>query len=275
MANRARLGMTLTCVGSGSDEKVRPGRDICQSVHHKGKTRKTTLNRIKQTMTEKSTPPLKTSGNPVGDNGPPKKSQRAFDETQLWGFDPVQLLQTIIFPGDDLDWKMRRDKGIRREIIIQGSAWMRGDDDEKLVPTGQGGGGLQAKKFIQNRIARHSKLIQRSFRVSGSQSPGKLIPQPVVVQMGANVSYSSTSPEALERLHLIRSAAAVTLQSIIRGWETRKKYLLVKEGDISQMSLRASMAGMPLAKGERPKAVYGSWEITVSELASLVIFQNC
>ena len=230
----------------GSSERTREGH----FSHLNHIPLQTFNNLLGKTMADKNTPPMAAVS---------KKPQQAFDETQLWGFDPVKLLQTLAFPGDDLDWKMRRDKRVRREIVVQGRAWMRGSDEE-ITPKGRAVEPIG--KGPTNRLQQHNRLRQRSFRGPNTlqATPGKLLPQQQV-QMGA--AYSSSSPEALERLHLIRSAAAVTLQAIVRGWETRKKYLIVKEGDLSQQSRRASIAGMPLGKGERPKAIYGSWDMTV------------
>ncbi|KAI8825617.1 uncharacterized protein EV422DRAFT_133570 [Fimicolochytrium jonesii] len=122
---------------------------------------------------------------------------------QTWGFDPLLLLETVEFPNDKSEKLLRRSKAAR---------WLA----------------LQRQALpIPPDTPPRPKLPHSSNQ--SLSTPRPIISLPYTVE---------DEPEVRERL--ARLAAVLILQSLYRGWRTRRKYIQVICGQLTVQTHRLS-----------------------------------
>jgi hypothetical protein len=125
---------------------------------------------------------------------------------QIWGFDPLALLSKLEFPNDRDERRLQRFRSARLALLAQ-------------------------RLFILQERKIHEPKGTPALQSLRSETPPNESPR------------KWTAPkETSNQFHLLRFAAAVMIQALYRGWNTRRKYLAVKCGELSLESLRPSEA---------------------------------
>lgn len=138
-------------------------------------------------------------------------------KNQIWGFDPLELLETIEFPSDQYEQEILRSKTARM-VRSWYLLWWLLYIYFILSPT-----------FNRNKNAiRRNESILEAF----NQAKQKLIHQ--------SNYHEDVDPETFDleefQDHLAKVAAVVTIQAVYNGWNTRRKYLMVISGQFYQFT---------------------------------------
>ncbi|TPX65299.1 hypothetical protein SpCBS45565_g05256 [Spizellomyces sp. 'palustris'] len=137
---------------------------------------------------------------------------------QLWGFDPLQLLETVEFPNDRYEKYLRRNKAARMMAI-------------RRIP-----------------LPVTPPTSETSTPISTKPSTAATLPSSTSHQMSQHhlrrsiLSPASTAirDEATLREQLARLAATLLIQAMFRGWRTRTKYIAVVYAKVSVQTHRLS-----------------------------------
>ncbi|KAI9102684.1 hypothetical protein DFS34DRAFT_610101 [Phlyctochytrium arcticum] len=171
---------------------------------------------------------------PTSRESPPRKSfyslrtpQAAKMNTtidQMWGFDPMQLLESVEFPNDQYERRLRRDRHARsmaiRYLDLDSTVTISlpsMDDDE---------GSSQALDALKSSTSEGRKTITDAQRLCRRNN--------------MTGSTAALREDGILKEHLAKLAAALMIQSVFRGWRTRTKYIAVVEGRLSIRTLRAA-----------------------------------
>ncbi|RKO88857.1 hypothetical protein BDK51DRAFT_26479 [Blyttiomyces helicus] len=132
---------------------------------------------------------------------------------QLWGFNPLELLESVKFPSDKQETLIRRSKSARM-MAIRGISIVVDDSDAEAPAS-------PAESAASSPPA--SAAPTRRRRASAVYNGWGAIP---------------IEDEAVLLDQLSRSAAALLIQSAFRGWRTRRRYVAVVYGAMSEKLLR-------------------------------------
>ncbi|KAJ3037680.1 hypothetical protein HDV00_001402 [Rhizophlyctis rosea] len=110
---------------------------------------------------------------------------------QLWGFDPIKLLETIEFPNDKYE----------RQLKI-------------------------SKKARLLALARLPIPLNGTLNSLDIAAPPDRRPSPSQMRRSSIAGTAAREDNALKE-QLARSAAAIIIQSAVRGWQTRRKFVAV------------------------------------------------
>ena len=130
---------------------------------------------------------------------------------QIWGFDPVKLINQLEFPNDREELLLKRSHAARLRI-------------------------LRARNEIIHLSQESTMALAHQPEPSSKKRPS---------QMSENASKTAATADSEARAlkwQLLRFAATVSIQAYFRGWNTRRKYLIVRNPDLSIHSVRASEA---------------------------------
>ncbi|KAI8853408.1 hypothetical protein BC829DRAFT_382734 [Chytridium lagenaria] len=159
--------------------------------------------------------------------------------TQIWGFDPMELLASVEFPNDRYERLLRRSKEARMLAIRR---------QDITLPTSDS---LQAS--AANLAPARSELFLTTssmLNVNLDATNGLRASSAAHRLHTANVTNQNTRKEDIAlREQLARSAAAILVQCLFRGWTVRRKYVAVVYFNLTKQSVSSNeskiLAGLP------------------------------
>ncbi|KAJ3299461.1 hypothetical protein HK104_008817 [Borealophlyctis nickersoniae] len=159
------------------------------------------------------------------------------DLNQIWGFDPLKLLETIEFPNDKYERLLRTSKSARMMAIARLPLSL----DPSKQPT------LSAPS--PGPSSRRSSVIRRS-----------------------SVAGAAAREEAALKDQLARSAAAIVIQSALRGWRTRRKFVAVMW---ARLSVQTHWVDGELGDGVWERGMPDVRDLTVQERLLRRYYKYC
>ncbi|KAJ3214895.1 hypothetical protein HDU67_001097 [Dinochytrium kinnereticum] len=146
--------------------------------------------------------------------------------TQIWGFDPMELLATVEFPNDRYERLLRRSKEARLLAIRRQGIPLSPDSSEAPSVAN-----LDAKSDYFYPISSSLNInldaangLRASSALHRAQSPALLTP-------------ISRKEEIALKEQLARSAASILIQCAFRGWIVRRKYVAVVYYHLTKQSV--------------------------------------